>query len=100
QGNPAVICVDYGLGFANVASYVDNLDWKYANPVRLHDNHGQYSADANCPDWSNYVADGNKEGYKPWEGLVFDLGGPSNKVVLFPVNDHGPQPCESVEYTV
>ena len=32
--------------------------------------------------------------------MVFDLGGPSNKVVLFPINDHGPQPCESVEYTV
>ena len=38
--------------------------------------------------------------YHPWTGLVFDLGGPSNKVAIFAENDHGPQPCESLEYTV
>lgn len=27
-------------------------------------------------------------------------GGPSNQVAIFAQNDHGPQPCESVEYTV
>jgi hypothetical protein len=32
--------------------------------------------------------------------MVFDLGGPSNQVAIFAMNDHGPQPCESVEYTV
>jgi MYXO-CTERM domain-containing protein len=31
---------------------------------------------------------------------VFDLGGPSNRVAIFAENDHGPQPCESLEYTI
>jgi hypothetical protein len=98
---PTVNCVDSSHDFFTVASFVDNLDWKYSNPVRLLDSHGNQGAPyANCPSWGQQVSDGNKEGYKPWEGMVFDLGGPSNKVVLFPINDHGPQPCESVEYTV
>jgi MYXO-CTERM domain-containing protein len=101
QGSPAVICIDSTHDFNTVAGYVNNLDWKYANPIRMHQGHASQGAPfTNCPDWSNSVGDGNKEGYYPWEGMVFDLGGPSNKVVLFPVNDHGPQPCESVEYTV
>src|SRR5438132_319590 len=29
-----------------------------------------------------------------------DAHGPSNKVVVFATNDHGPQPCESLEYTI
>ncbi len=97
QANPKVNCVNKDRTFSTIASFVDALDWKYANSIRLHDAHGMNGA---CPVWSDQVVDGNKEGYKPWEGLVFNLGGPSNKVVLFPVNDHGPQPCESTEYTV
>jgi len=101
QGTPAVICTDFSHDFAVVSGFVGALDWKYANPIRMLDNHPMQGAPyVNCPDWSKSVTDGNKEGYRPWEGMVFDLGGPSNKVVLFPVNDHGPQPCESVEYTV
>lgn len=49
--------------------------------------------------WS-CIADGTGGNYDPWTGLVFDLGGPSNKVAIFAENDHGPQPCESLEYTV
>ncbi len=36
----------------------------------------------------------------PWNGSVFDLGGPANKAVVFPVIDHGPLPNEALEYTV
>ncbi len=46
------------------------------------------------------IPDGTAGNFNPWEGLVFDLGGPSNKVAIFATNDHGPQPCESLEYTV
>ncbi|MFT3768251.1 MAG: MopE-related protein [Minicystis sp.] len=46
------------------------------------------------------IADGDGANYNPWQGLVFDLGGPSNKVAIFAENDHPPQPCESLEYTV
>jgi len=97
QDTPNVACDNASRDFATVADYVRALDWRYANPIRMHDGHATNGA---CPDFTDAVTDGNKEGYKPWEGLVFDLEGPSNKVVLFPVNDHGPQPCESVEYTV
>ncbi len=38
--------------------------------------------------------------YDPRDGLLFDLGGEANKVVVFPVTDHGPLPCESFEYSV
>jgi MYXO-CTERM domain-containing protein len=101
QWTPAVICENSSHDFNTVAGYVNTLDWKYANPVRLLNNHGLQGAPFDkCPNWGASTSDGSKEGYFPWEGMVFDLGGPSNKVALFPVNDHGPQPCESVEYTV
>ncbi|HET6599572.1 MAG TPA: PEP-CTERM sorting domain-containing protein [Burkholderiaceae bacterium] len=35
----------------------------------------------------------------PWNGTVFDLGGPANKAVVFPVVDHTPLPQEALEYT-
>lgn len=100
-GNLTYVCVDSDKTFAHVASYVNSLDWLWANAARLANAHGYQAApNDKCPDWTQAVGDGSKEGYKPWEGFVFDLGGPSNKVVLFPINDHGPQPCESVEYVV
>lgn len=37
---------------------------------------------------------------QPWKGSVFDLGGPANKAVVFPIIDHGPLPNEALEYTV
>jgi len=46
------------------------------------------------------ITDGNPNFYNPWDALTFDLGGLANKVAIFAVNDHGPQPCESNEYTV
>jgi hypothetical protein len=46
------------------------------------------------------IVDGDTGQYNPWDALVFDMGGLANKVAIFAVNDHGPQPCESNEYTV
>ncbi len=36
----------------------------------------------------------------PWNGSVFDLGGPANQTVVFPIVDHAPLPNEVLEYTV
>jgi hypothetical protein len=36
----------------------------------------------------------------PWNGTIWNLGGPANKAVVFPVIDHGPLPNEALEYTV
>ncbi len=33
-------------------------------------------------------------------GNIWDLGGPSNQVAVFPIIDHGPIPQEAIEYTV
>ncbi len=82
--------------FANIANQVNALDRLWGHPCRLSD----HTLIGNCPNWDSCVANGAVGSYLPWEGLVFDLGGPSNKVAIFAQNDHGPQPCESLEYTV
>lgn len=83
---------------ANATKYLEKLDHLWWHPCRLID----HTLVNGCPNraTTNCVPDGNTQGYFPWEGLVFDLGGPSNKVAIFAQNDHGPQPCESIEYTV
>ncbi len=81
---------------ANAGIYANALDHLWWHPCRL----ANHTLDANgCP-IRTCVANGAPGSYFPWEGLVFDLGGPSNQVAVFAENDHGPQPCESVEYTV
>lgn len=65
---------------------------------------------ANTLDWywtqilRNNDAGTNLEGidgfYYPWRGRIYDLGGEANRVVLFPITDHPPLPCEAFEYTV
>ncbi|MBI4705047.1 MAG: putative metal-binding motif-containing protein [Deltaproteobacteria bacterium] len=89
-------CDSLPNSFDNVANCVNALDRLWGHPYRLT----AHSLVGNCPQWGARVGDGNGENYFPWEGLVFDLGGPSNKVAIFAENDHGPQPCESLEYTV
>ncbi len=85
------------ITFASVSAAVNGKpDRKWGHPCRLSD----HTLTAGCPNYASCVADGAAGGYNPWEGLVFDLGGPSNQVAIFADNDHGPQPCESVEYTV
>jgi MYXO-CTERM domain-containing protein len=83
---------------ANATAYYAALDHKWWHPCRLVD----HNLVNGCPNraTTNCVADGDTQGYYPWEGAVFDLGGPANKVAIFAQNDHGPQPCESIEYTV
>jgi Putative metal-binding motif len=94
-----------GYDFTAASAYVNALDWKYVQPVRLVNGHGTSQGGA-CPSWDqsgtwvNETGATSHDGYVPREGLVWDLGGPSNKVAIFAVNDHGPQPCESTEYTV
>jgi len=90
-------CASVANTFTNAAQYMNALDRQWWQPCRLSD----HTLDANgCPKWNTCIADGVGGSYYPWEGLVFDLGGPSNKVALFAENDHGPQPCESLEYSV
>src|SRR5262249_16092626 len=74
------------------------LTW--CRPSRLNSPGLTTQAALPCPaDWT-CITDQRGGNYCPGEGLVFDLGGPSNQVAIFAVNDHGPQPCESLEYTV
>ncbi|HVY45939.1 MAG TPA: putative metal-binding motif-containing protein, partial [Minicystis sp.] len=84
--------------FANASARLngppDHLWW---HPCRF----ASRTVDANgCLTAYTCLSDGDASNYNPWEGAVFDLGGPSNKVAIFATNDHGPQPCESLEYTV
>ncbi len=88
-------CAALAPTIANASAYLNALDRLWWHPCRLA-NHQMLGA---CPDWT-CIANGVGGAYNPWEGLVFDLGGPSNKVAIFAQNDHGPQPCESTEYTV
>ena len=46
------------------------------------------------------VADGAGGDYEPTRGRIYDLGGEGNRVVLFPITDHPPLPCEAFEYSV
>ncbi|HRI71200.1 MAG TPA: hypothetical protein PK156_43505, partial [Polyangium sp.] len=82
---------------ATAESYMNTLDRRWMQPLRIT-NHNVVNG---CPEgFGAAITDGLPDHYYPWEGLVFDLGGPSNKVAIFAENDHGPQPCESTEYTV
>ncbi|MCS6799601.1 MAG: hypothetical protein NZ898_13950 [Myxococcota bacterium] len=47
-----------------------------------------------------HVADGAPGFYEPTRGRIYDLGGEANRVVLFPITDHPPLPCEAFEYSV
>jgi hypothetical protein len=90
-------CAVVGNDLATAESFMNTLDRRWMQPLRI-ENHTIVN---NCPaGFGTPIADGLGDHYNPWEGLVFDLGGPSNKVAIFAENDHGPQPCESTEYTV
>ena len=89
-------CTGLADTFANASQYVNGLDRRWWQPCRL----SAHTLVGGCPQFTGCVQDGVGGSYFPWEGLVFDLGGPANQVVVFAENDHGPQPCESLEYTV
>lgn len=91
---------------ASANQFLSAVDRYWWQPCRLADpTLGPY---VNPSDGQTYtctqnwacITDGLGGNYYPWQGMVFDLGGPSNKVAIFAENDHGPQPCESLEYTV
>lgn len=65
----------------------NDLDWYWTQVLRTND--------LGVP-----VADGASGFYVPWRGRIYDLGGEANRVVLFPITDHAPLPCEAFEYTV
>ena len=69
------------------AFHANSLDWYWTQIFRTH------------PD-GTFVADGEAGNYTPWHGRIYDLGGEGNRVVVFPVTDHGPLPCESFEYSL
>lgn len=69
------------------AFHANTLDWFWTQVLRTND------AGA-------VVGDGTPGFYVPWRGRIMDLGGEANRVVLFPITDHAPLPCEAFEYSV
>ena len=110
SANPPYNCPgNYTCGAADgtvtsAATFLNALDHRWWQPCRLMDPSLSPTGmnGAMCPTFgvNNCITDQVGGNYFPWEGLVFDLGGPSNQVAIFAENDHGPQPCESLEYTV
>ena len=93
-------CASLGGASATAATFLNKLDHIWWQPCRLANPGLATVGGLTCPaDWT-CITDQQGGNYLPWEGLIFDLGGPSNKVAIFAENDHGPQPCESLEYTV
>jgi len=91
------ICDVANTDLATAESYMNTLDRRWMQPLRIP-NHDVVNG---CPvGFGAAIADGTGREYYPWERILFGLGGPSNKVAIFAENDHGPQPCESTEYTV
>lgn len=72
------------------AFQANSLDWYWTQVVRTDPTTGAAVADG----------DGRMETYDPRRGRIYDLGGEANRVVLFPITDHGPFPCEAFEYSV
>lgn len=69
------------------AFQANTLDWYWTQIVRTRDD-------------GSAVVDGEPGFYEPTRGRIYDLGGEANRVVLFPITDHPPLPCEAFEYTV
>ncbi len=77
--------------------YGNNLDWRWMQNVRIR------SDGATAADVDDCGGDQALCGYTaPWRsGFVFDLQGPANRVVVFPITDHVGNSClEAFEYSV
>ncbi len=72
----------------DISVYADSLDWYWTQVTRTD------------PVTGAGLADGDPNHYLPWRGRLYDLGGEANRVVVFPISDHGPLPCESFEYSI
>ncbi|HLG22755.1 MAG TPA: hypothetical protein VI382_08055, partial [Candidatus Manganitrophaceae bacterium] len=62
---------------------------------------GMVAGYGDARDW-NWVHDTSAggAGNNPSTGLIYDLGGQANQVVVFPIIDHDPLPGEAYEYNV
>jgi hypothetical protein len=69
------------------AFHANSLDWYWTQVLRTRDD-------------GSTVGDGEGGFYVPSRGRIYDLGGEANRVVLFPITDHPPLPCEAFEYSV
>ncbi len=58
-----------------------------------------FSKNGNARDWY-WIQDNSGPNNAASTGLIYDLGGQANKVVVFPLIDHGPLGPESWEYNV
>jgi len=75
---------------ASTGTTVNKLNYGYTQPsvVANPGNARDYSWIQNVA--SNLGTDPSLD--QPWVGNVFDLGGPANQAVVFPIVDHGPLP--------
>jgi len=71
----------------DIGTFANSLEWAWTQIVRTDDA-------------GTGVAEGAAGFYYPWRGRIMDIGGEANRVVLFPITDHPPLPCEAFEYTV
>ncbi|HJL14691.1 MAG TPA: putative metal-binding motif-containing protein, partial [Sandaracinaceae bacterium LLY-WYZ-13_1] len=67
--------------------HANTLDWYWTQVLRTDDT-------------GAVLADGAPGHYVPWRGRIYDLGGEANRVVVFPITDHLPLPCEAFEYSL
>lgn len=72
------------------AFHANSLDWYWTQVLRTDPTTGAVVAEGS----------GDPASYDPTRGRMYDLGGEANRVVLFPITDHPPLPCEAFEYTV
>ncbi len=96
-GPPAAFATDpeYHFGWNHVfEDALDGLDCYNAEVDRFYVGVAPTHADG------DRVCDGEQGFFDPANGAIFDLGGESNRVAVFPYTDHGPLPCESWEYSV
>ncbi len=86
-----------GLTPDQVAPYSDGLDWGFVVTARSYNPGGLVTDGDACG------GDRARCGYEaPWRsGMVMDLQGPANRVVVFPITDHVTDSClEAFEYSV
>lgn len=95
---PAGISSTYLRGVLGCSGYwYDPLSWAFLAFCDGATDLPTYQACAKCLDM--YAVQDNNVGDIA-AGHVWDLGGPSNQVAVFPVIDHAPLPDEAIEYTV
>lgn len=89
-------CVN-GVPPEGVPRYADALDWGWVQNLRTNPSGGVVTNGDSCG------GDRIMCGYdQPWRNaLIFDLQGPANRVVVFPITDHVSDSClEAFEYSV